>query len=71
MTLRPNDDLDRVFNDGERLDQLPRRTKKRRKATGDRDVVRRKAFRVLAILADLPAGERLKVLKAAVRLNRA
>jgi hypothetical protein len=70
MTLRPND-VDAVFNDGERLDQLPRRTKQRRKATGDRDVIRRRAFRVLSLLGDLPTPQRLAVLKAALRLNRA
>jgi hypothetical protein len=35
----------------------------------DRDAVRRLAFRLLALLADLSAGDRLRVLRAAERLN--
>jgi hypothetical protein len=38
---------------------------------GQRDVIRRRAFKVLALLSDLGAAERTAVLKAAVRLNRA
>jgi hypothetical protein len=44
---------------------------RRKRSPGDRDAVRRRAFKVLALLADLDAKERAKVLQAAARLNRA
>ena len=69
--MRENPDLDAVF-DGATAATLPLpREKKRRKEKTDRDVIRRRAFRVLALLADLDARHRLAVLKAAERLNRA
>jgi hypothetical protein len=73
MVERRNDDLDAAFGEAASVNDnhLPRTRKTRRKASGDRDRIRRKAFRVLALLADLPAGERLAVLRAAERLNRA
>jgi hypothetical protein len=68
MPLRDNQDLDDVFmNHGE---EKPK-TKRRKRVTGAQDAIRRRAFRVLAILADLGGKDRLKVLKAAERLNRA
>jgi hypothetical protein len=72
MVERRNDDLDAAFGEAASVNDnhLPR-TRKRRKASGDRDRIWRKAFRVLSLLADLPAGERLAVLRAAERLNRA
>lgn len=74
-TERRNPDLDDVFLDhaGEPINQPARgKPKRRRPATaGGRDRIRRRAFRVLALLADLTAEQRSAVLKAAERLNRA
>jgi hypothetical protein len=80
--LRHNADLDDVcFNhQGGPVNKLPpehsakKPTKswtRKRRATGAADKVRRRAFRVLALLADLGAAERSRVLQAAERLNRA
>jgi hypothetical protein len=71
--MRPNPDLDSVFlNSTEDINstRLPRQRRKK-PAPGKRDLIRRKAFKVLALLSDLSAGDRLAVLKAAERLNRA
>lgn len=65
--MRENPDLDDVF-----LDHTDRPKKaKRRRTAGARDKIRRYAFRVLSLLAGLDAGGRERVLKAALRLNRA
>lgn len=69
QALRPNKDLDAAFA-GPPVNEFPK-GKRRKQATGDRDKVRRRAFRVLALLSDLPAKQRLAVLRAAERLNRA
>lgn len=70
--MRDNADLDAAFQDGPSLTS-PRLPKQRRKkpTPGKRDLIRRKAFRVLALLSDLGAADRLAVLKAAERPNRA
>jgi len=68
--LRNNHDLDAAFGDAEPLNST-RLPKQKRRRKHDRDQVRRRAFRVLALLADLTARERLMVLQAATRLNRA
>ena len=68
--MRDNPDLDDVF-----LNHAAERPKpvkpRRRRQSGNRDKVRRYAFRVLALLAGLDATDRERVLKAAQRLNRA
>jgi hypothetical protein len=73
MTLRNNDDLDAVFDGAESLTshRLPKQKQRRKAAPGRRDQIRRRAFRVLAILADMGAADRAAVLKAAERLNKA
>jgi hypothetical protein len=70
MNLRPNDDLDAILGDVPPINgPLPRAKAKRRKPTLDPDQVRRRAFRLLALIADLSAGDRLRVIRAAERLN--
>jgi hypothetical protein len=71
--MRPNPDLDSVFLGSVENVNSTRLPKQRRKkpAPGKRDLLRRKAFKVLALLADLGSADRLAVLKAAERLNRA
>jgi hypothetical protein len=71
MPTRHNPDLDAFMEGGEPVNQPPRGQRRRRKVAGSRDKIRRRAFRVLALLADLAADDRLAVLKAAERLNRA
>jgi hypothetical protein len=70
---RLNPDLDAAFlgaaGDINSL-KLPKQRRKKA-APGKRDVLRRKAFRVLALLSDLNAADRLAVLRTAERLNRA
>jgi hypothetical protein len=70
--MRENADLDSVFFNAEPATS-PRLPKERRKkpAPGKRDVIRRRAFRALAMLADLGSSDRLAVLQAAERVNRA
>jgi hypothetical protein len=71
--MRDNSDLDRVFlgsTDNVNSTRLPKQRRKKA-APGKRDALRRRAFKVLAILADLGSADRLAVLKAAERLNRA
>jgi hypothetical protein len=78
--MRENPDLDRFMRDTDpdatpiklKLARQRQQRKRTRKAgSPDRDQVRRRAFRVLALLADLDAPGRARVLKAAERLNRA
>jgi hypothetical protein len=76
MSQRINPDLDAEFLGAGAADQTPngqvKRRKRRLSATGlDRDKTRRIAVRVLALLADLPAPDREKVLKCALRVHRA
>jgi len=47
------------------------KARKRRVSGLDRDRTRRTAFKVLALLADLEAADREKVLKCALRIHRA
>lgn len=73
---RANPDLDAVFgidSTVENVNEFPRKRPKvkRKREPGSRDLIRRKAFKVLALLADLTAKQRMAVLKAAERLNRA
>jgi hypothetical protein len=70
--MRDNPDLDAAFFDAEPVNstRLPKQ-RKRKPAPGKRDLLRRRAFKVLAILADLGSADRLAVLRAAERLNRA
>jgi hypothetical protein len=70
---RDNPDLDTAFYGATESVNSTRLPKQRRKkpAPGKQDLLRRKAFKVLALLADLNAVDRLAVLKAAERLNRA
>jgi hypothetical protein len=69
--MRTNADLDTVFYDAEPVNShhLPKQRRKK-PAPGKRDAIRRRAFKVLALLADLGSADRLAVLKAAERLNR-
>jgi hypothetical protein len=71
-TMRTNEDLDAMFADAPPVNshRLPKQ-RRRSKTPGKRDQLRRRAFRVLALLADLGAADRLLVLRAAERLNRA
>lgn len=71
MSLRNNDDLDAAFADAPSVNgtKLPP-AKRRRKAGDRRDQLRRRAFRLLAQIADLNARDRAAVLKTAERLNR-
>jgi hypothetical protein len=76
MSQRINPDLDAAFMGAGNADTTPngqtRKRRKRRSPGGlDRDRTRRIAFRVLALLADLPAPDREKVLKCALRIHRA
>jgi hypothetical protein len=70
--MRDNPDLDTFMNepagdvDGARLPK-----QKRRKAGVNKDTVRRLAFRVLATLANHDAGDRERVLRFALKINRA
>jgi len=65
--MRDNPDLDSFMR--ETADK-PR--KRRRKAVRlKRDAARRRAFKVLALLADLDAPQRAQVLKVAARLSNA
>jgi hypothetical protein len=70
--MRDNQDLDAAFYDAEPVNstRLPKQRRKK-PAPGKRDVIRRRAFKVLGMLADLPAAERLAVLRACERLNKA
>lgn len=72
--MRENPDLDDVFlgHAGDGISgRKPAKQRKRLKASGERDRTRRYAFRVLALLAGLDAPARARVLKSAMRLNRA
>ncbi len=73
MVDRTNHDLDDAFEDhppGESVNR-PARGKRRKSAKGQRDAIRRRAFKVLALLADLSQSQRSAVLKAAERLSKA
>jgi hypothetical protein len=79
--MRENPDLDRFMRETDPdavpirvklpMPQQQQRKRTRKAGAPDRDQVRRRAFRVLALLADLDAQGRARVLKAAERLNRA
>jgi hypothetical protein len=74
MPVRDNPDLDDVFltSNGQDVNRPAKGQKKRKRAAGlSRDRVRRHAFRALALLADLSAAERERVLKFALKINRA
>jgi hypothetical protein len=72
MSLRRSPDLDAILGDVPPINgKLPKAKAKRCKSARDRDAVRRRAFRVLSLLADLSAGDRLRVIRAAERLNLA
>lgn len=71
MVERKNPDLDAVLGDAPGLKSpLPKIKKRRKPSSLDRDKSRRLAFKVLALLADLGAKERQRVLNHAIRLNR-
>jgi hypothetical protein len=72
--MRDNPDLDDVFLDRSNQDvNRPARSPKKRPRTAglSRDQVRGYAFRALALLANLSAPERERVLKLAMKINRA
>jgi hypothetical protein len=76
MSQRINPDLDAEFMGAGAADQTPngqvKPPKRKRSAAGlDRDKTRRIAFQVLALLADLAASDRERVLKSALRIHRA
>jgi hypothetical protein len=76
MSQRPNPDLDDVFlgaaDPGPTPNGPVKPKKRKRSAAGlDRDKTRRIAFKLLALLADLSAPDREKVLKCALRIHRA
>lgn len=65
--MRENDDLDNFMNETE---VKPRRRKRRASAIKT-DEIRRRAFRVLALLADMDAKTRDRVLRKSIVLSRA
>lgn len=67
MTDRINTDLDDFM--AETADTAPRKRRKPRRTKMARDAVKRRAFRVLAILADLDASQRERVLRMASKLS--
>jgi hypothetical protein len=71
--MRDNPDLDSAFYGATgSINSLNLPKPRRRKvASGKRDALRRRAFKVLALLADLGSADRLAVLKSAERLNKA
>jgi hypothetical protein len=72
--MRDNPDLDNVFLDsnGQDVNEPAKGQRKRKRPAGlSRDRVRRYAFRALALLADLSAAARERVLKFAMKINRA
>jgi hypothetical protein len=72
--MRENPDLDDAFlgTSGQDVNKPAKGQKKRKRAAGlTRDQVRRHAFRALTLLADLSAAERGRVLKFAMKINRA
>jgi hypothetical protein len=72
--MRENPDLDDMFltSNGQDVNRPAKGQKKRKRAAGlARDQVRGYAFRALALLAGLSAPERERVLKLALRVNRA
>jgi hypothetical protein len=76
MSQRHNPDLDDVFlaagdSSPTPNGQVKPKKRKRSAASLDRDKTRRIAFKLLALLADLPAPDREKVLKCALRIHRA
>jgi hypothetical protein len=74
MTVRENPDLDDAFlgTSGPDVNRPAKGQKRRKRAAGlTRDQVRGYAFRALALLAGLAAPERERVLRLAMKVNRA
>jgi hypothetical protein len=72
--MRENPDLDDVFlgTSGQSVNTPAKGQQKHKRAAGlARDQVRGYAFRALALLAGLSAPERERVLKLALKINRA
>jgi hypothetical protein len=72
--MQDNPDLDDVFleTNTQNVNKPAKGQKKRKGAAGlSRDQVRGYAFRALALLAGLSAPERERVLKFAMKINRA
>jgi hypothetical protein len=67
--MRENDSLDEFMAATE--DTAPRKRRKARRPKLKRDCVKRRAFRVLAWLADLDQSQRGQVLKLAAELSAA
>jgi hypothetical protein len=69
MSMRVNDDLDSFMNDTEPKTRV--RKKKRRPSAVSTDAVRRRAFRLLALMSDMDSKTRDRVLRKALTLSRA
>lgn len=69
MSMRINEDLDSFMSDTQPSTRV--RKKKRRPSAVKADEIRRKAFRVLALLADVDAKTRDRALRRAAALSRA
>jgi hypothetical protein len=71
--VRDNPDLDAAFaGDDVNTLKLPKpKAKRRRRSSLHQDQVRRLAFRVLGILANHNAGDRQRVLRFALKINKA
>jgi hypothetical protein len=67
--MRDNEALDEFMADT--ADANTPRKRRRKAARLKRDQARRRAFRVLALLADLDAPQRAQVLKVATKLSTA
>jgi hypothetical protein len=66
--MRTNPDLDDFMSETE---TTPVRRRRRKSPVLKSDAVRRRAFKVLAILADLDIKTRERVLKKAINLSKA
>lgn len=67
--MRDNPELDQFMNDTASPPPIPKRKGKRKAVRLKRDAARRRAFRVLAMLADLDAPQRAQVLRIAAKLS--
>lgn len=65
--LRHNDELEAAMNGSELPRRSPRRSPTRKLQT---DLARRRAFKVLSVIADLSQSQRTDVLKQALKISR-
>lgn len=73
MPERLNPDLDDFMAATEDVNstRLPKQKRRRKRPATSKDLIRRHAFRVLAAMAGLEANDRERVLRLAMRLNKA